>query len=198
MSWTQLPESGQVTGTERAARPFETLLIRLRHALTRSSRREPDPECPLRHSYWVEPGRLLAGGYPFSVDDVARLCRTVTFIVDLTEEHELEPYVEQLRGVRRVRMPIRDFSVPIDEEMVRILDLIDEALAHEEVVYVHCWGGRGRTGTVVGCHLVRHGMEPSEALARIARLRRRVPDRHVPSPEAAEQIAMVRRWRPGR
>jgi protein-tyrosine phosphatase len=187
-----------VTGAERAARPFETLLIRLRDALTRLGHREPEPECPLPHSYWVEPGRLLAGGYPFSPDDLTRLRRTVTFILDLTEEHELEPYDQQLQGVRRVRIPIRDFSVPTDEAMSEILDLIDEALARGQVVYVHCWGGRGRTGTVVGCHLVRHGMQPTEALARIARLRRRVPDRHVPSPEAEEQIAMVRRWRPGR
>jgi protein-tyrosine phosphatase len=170
----------------------------LRHLLTRPGHREPDPECPLRHSYWVEPGRLLAGGYPFSAADVARLCHVVTFIVDLTEAHELEPYSEHLGGVRRIRAPIPDFSVPTEGEMIRILDLIDAALVRDEVVYVHCWGGRGRTGTVVGCHLVRHGLEPAEALERIARLRRRVPDRHVPSPEAAEQIAMVRSWRPGR
>jgi protein-tyrosine phosphatase len=172
--------------------------MRLRHVLARPGRRKPGPECPLRNSYWVEPGLLLAGGYPFSPDDVDRLCRSVSFIVDLTEERELAPYGEHLRGVRRIRAPIRDFSVPTDDEMVRILDVIDDALAGGDVVYVHCWGGRGRTGTVVGCHLVRHGVAPDDALARIARSRRRLPDGHVRSPEADEQIAMVRRWRPER
>ena len=172
--------------------------MRLRHVLPRPGRREADPERPLRNSYWVEPGRLLAGGYPFSPEDVDRLCRSVTFIVDLTEEHELAPYGEHLRGVRRIRAPILDFSVPTDDEMVGILDVIDEALTRGDVVYVHCWGGRGRTGTVVGCYLVRHGVAPAEALARIAELRRRLPDGRVPSPEAGEQIAMVRRWPAGR
>ena len=41
----------------------------------------------------------------------------------------------------------------------------DEGL---EPVYVHCWGGIGRTGTVVGCWLVRHGMTGDEALAEFA------------------------------
>jgi rhodanese/phosphatase family protein len=172
--------------------------MRLRHLLPRPGRRELDPEGPLQASYWVEPGRLLAGGYPFSPDDVAQLGRTVTFIVDLTEEGELAPYAEGLRGTQHVRAPIRDFSIPTDDEMARILDGIDEALARGDVVYVHCWGGRGRTGTVVGCYLVRHGVAPADALARITRLRRRLPDGHVASPESDEQIAMVRRWRAGR
>ena len=31
-------------------------------------------------------------------------------------------------------------------------------------MYLHCWGGVGRTGTVVGCWLVRHGRTGDEAL----------------------------------
>ena len=94
-------------------------------------------------------------------------------------------------------MPIRDFSVPTEEELRRILDTIDLALDRGEVVYVHCFGGRGRTGTVVGCHLVRHGLAPEEALARVAELRAGLPDASSPSPETAAQLELVRRWRPG-
>ena len=43
--------------------------------------------------------------------------------------------------------------------MKRILDDVDEAIAGGGLTYVHCWGGIGRTGTVVGCWLVRHGLE---------------------------------------
>ena len=35
-------------------------------------------------------------------------------------------------------------------------------------VYVHCWGGIGRTGTTVGCWFVRHGRTGDQALAEIA------------------------------
>jgi protein-tyrosine phosphatase len=156
------------------------------------------PTRPFAHSYWVEPGRLLAGAYPRSAADVAALGRLVSLAIDLTEENELEPYSDLLDGVEWLRAPIRDFSVPTEDEMTRILNTIDDALDRGEVVYVHCWGGRGRTGTVVGCHLVRHGSTPDAALDRIAELRRRVPDGRVPSPESTEQVAMVRGWLPGR
>ena len=39
-----------------------------------------------------------------------------------------------------------------------ILDEIDGAILNGKTVYVHCLGGIGRTGTVVGCYLVRHGI----------------------------------------
>jgi len=75
--------------------------------------------------------------------------------------------------------------------MVRILDAIDTALTGEQVVYVHCMGGIGRTGTVIGCYLVRHGQTGAEALQTIARLRGGLAE----SPETEEQRRMVRTWR---
>jgi hypothetical protein len=186
------PASGRVESTERAARAFGTLLVRLAHVVRRGTP-DPPPGC-----YWVEPGRLLAGPYPGSLLDVAALSRLATLVVDLTEEGELEPYSELLEGVEWVRSPIRDFSAPSEEVMIRILDAIDAALARDERVYVHCRGGRGRTGTVLGCHLVRHGLTPETALARITELRRQLPDALDPSPETAAQVALVRGWRPGR
>ena len=73
-------------------------------------------------------------------------------------------------------MPIHDVSTPTQAQMARILDAIDAALAVGHAVYLHCYGGIGRTGTVVGCYLVRHGMDGEEALAEIARLRQGTPD----------------------
>ena len=34
--------------------------------------------------------------------------------------------------------------------MNRILNEIDSSLSADRPVYVHCWGGKGRTGAVVG------------------------------------------------
>jgi hypothetical protein len=63
-------------------------------------------------------------------------------------------------------------------------------------VYVHCWGGKGRTGTVVGCYLVRHGIAEGEAaLKAIQKMRRNDPKAHEPSPETREQCDFVLRWK---
>jgi protein-tyrosine phosphatase len=39
------------------------------------------------------------------------------------------------------------------------------------VVYLHCWGGKGRTCTVVGCLLIDGGLDYEAAIVRIAQLR---------------------------
>ena len=44
------------------------------------------------------------------------------------------------------------------EAVATILDAIDVALAQGRTVDVRCWGRIGRTGAVVGCWLVRHGL----------------------------------------
>ena len=60
--------------------------------------------------------------------------------------------------------------------LVQILDDLDQALADGHRVYLHCFGGIGRTGTVVGCYLVRHGMTGNEVLEQIAAWRRGTPE----------------------
>ena len=80
--------------------------------------------------------------------------------------------------------------------MRAILDTIDSALGDGGKVYVHCFGGIGRTGTVVGCHLVRRGATGDDALARVAELWKSVEKYpHRPrSPETDEQADYVRSW----
>jgi protein-tyrosine phosphatase len=75
--------------------------------------------------------------------------------------------------------------------MRRTLDMIDAELAAGGVVYVHCRGGCGRTGMVVGCHLVRRGLAGEVALARVEELC------GGSCPETDEQRAMVLGWRVG-
>lgn len=160
------------------------------------------PERPFPETYWVDPERLLAGPYPGSrrpERTEARIARFleagVTYFVDLTEEGELPSYKPLLLGkARHRRMPIPDFDVPAAQEMRRILDLIDRRLFQGDVVYVHCRGGLGRTGTVVGCYLVRHGMSGRQALQEIRRLRQTTSFPGSPSPETRAQRWMVLGW----
>jgi hypothetical protein len=129
----------------------------------------------------------------------------VTLWRDLTEAHELAPYAALLdeeaaaagkTGEYR-RMPIRESSVPKTRPaMVALLDVIDAAMASGHRVYVPCWGGVGRTGTVVGCYLVRHGKSGEPAWRHLARLWQAMEKSHVRwhTPETAEQGRFVARW----
>ena len=146
-------------------------------------------------SFWAEPGKLLAGRYPGStlghLTDVG-----VTLFVDLTEEGELEPYARRLGSARHTRFPILDMWVTSAHQLARTLDAIDAEIDAGGIVYVHCWGGCGRTGTVVSAWWIRHGADPSEALARYQERCRAYSSRRCP--ETPEQVALVLSWRPGR
>ena len=67
---------------------------------------------------------------------------------------------------------------------------------HEPLEPYAEWGGIGRTGTVVGCWLVRHGMTGDEALAQIVEWWRGMEKAriHPRSPQTREQHAYVRNW----
>ncbi len=58
-------------------------------------------------------------------------------------------------------------------------------------MYLHCFDGIGRTGTVVGCYLVRQGMTGNEALEQIDRLRQGTLDGWNESAETEEQRHMI-------
>ncbi|RME87365.1 MAG: phosphatase [Anaerolineae bacterium] len=128
----------------------------------------------------------------------------ITAFIDLTSPGERVPYLPILeeeagyyeREIRYYRFPIGDFGLPTREQMTAILDAIDDALAEGHNLYLHCWGGIGRTGTVVGCYLVRHGMSGEQALKRLGEWWLTVPKSayHPHSPETRAQYRFVLNW----
>lgn len=170
---------------------------------------------PFPNSYWLEPDRVLCGEYPRHRDDDAEhasmaaiLKAGVRVFVDLTEEGELKPYFEIARdtaarlgidpgSLEHRRHPIRDVSVPRSaEEMRAILRALRLERHRGRTVYLHCWGGRGRTGTVAACWLKEfHDCPGEEALARLAsRWQACAKSRKHDSPETDGQCRYVLDW----
>jgi len=172
---------------------------------------------PFPNSYWLEPGRILCGEYPRDFDDLedhegmsAILQAGVRVFLDLTEEGELKPY----RGIALataaslgidpgelsfLRHPIRDVSVPKrTQEMRDILRSIRRERHRGRTLYLHCWGGRGRTGTVAGCVLNElFGHRGDEALTVLSsRWQACAKAAFSESPETDEQRRYVREWNP--
>jgi Cyclin-dependent kinase inhibitor 3 (CDKN3) len=166
---------------------------------------------PIPESYWVEPGRFLAGEYPAKFEEEMTRKRLDALIetgfdtfIDLTNVNEMVPYenilLEQAKAynmeVVHYRFPIGDFGLPTPERMNDILDKIDERLQAGRRIYLHCWGGIGRTGTTVGCYLVRKGKTAGQALEQLSAWWRGVPKSqfHHRSPETQEQVNFIHTW----
>jgi len=115
---------------------------------------------PIKNCSGVFPGKFLAGEYPRNIDEESSrikieslISARITNFIDLTEKEEnLLPYAGLLVKASHQRFPIRDVSVPISiSTTATILDTIDLYIRHNRVVYLHCRGGIGRTGMIVGC-----------------------------------------------
>jgi hypothetical protein len=174
-------------------------------------------ELPFEKSWWIDRTGVIGGRYPGTTDpadsarDLARLLDAgVRLMINLQEPDErnyagdpfadYEPVLKRLAAARGMsvevlRYPIRDGDVPTQSQMREILDAIDRAVRAGQRVYVHCWGGHGRTGTVAGCWMKQCGTACDEAFAAIKSARRH--DAHLaaePAPQTPAQRAFVRNF----
>jgi len=168
---------------------------------------------PFRLAYWADPLRLMAGCYPGHGDPriserqlEALLDCGIRCFLSLMEEDArgpfipYEPLVKEIaarRGtaIECLRFEIEDHSAPSCEQMGEIERAMAKSIAAGRPVYIHCWGGRGRTGAVVGVYLVRHGLATTESFVDvIAELRSGATGE---SPETEEQIEFVRSFLAG-
>ncbi|MES2036717.1 MAG: protein-tyrosine phosphatase family protein [Pseudomonadota bacterium] len=168
---------------------------------------------PHQNTYWVRPGQLLAGEYPGALNQETAAQRLkqyldcgVDYFIDLTEEGELDPYSPLLmklakeRGmqVQHHRFAIPDRDIPSSTKLMQdILHALREALATKHTVYVHCFGGIGRTGTVVGCYLNEEHLDAEAGLTELAQLWQQMEKKNYwpDTPQTAEQHAWVMAWR---
>jgi len=173
------------------------------------------PPLPFARSYWAVPFQLLGGFFPGDRDDAVATAKLnalldcgVTHVINLMQSAECDhagrqfiPYEERFlqlatqRGlsVSWARRPVPDLSVPNIVQMAAILNEIDMVVGRGGCVYVHCWGGRGRTGSVLGCWLARHG--EAFPLLRLKTLTNHARKFFPQVPETEQQQLFVTQWK---
>ncbi|KAF8882743.1 protein-tyrosine phosphatase-like protein [Gymnopilus junonius] len=173
---------------------------------------------PIPNSYWATP-LLLACEYPYTPKNPSKpkldalLRAGVRTFIDLTEYGELAPYHTAVLSQRCTflgidpttveyrRFPIRDRCLPESvDQMYAIMDALRDNRDRGRISAVHCRGGIGRTGMVIGCWLVESGVarDGGEALGIIAREWKSVEKckRYPHSPETGPQFEFVAKFHP--
>ena len=170
---------------------------------------------PIPESYWVVPDQFLAGGYPASIlgdETSTRQCLATLLSAGIDTFFDLTQVGRAATIFAGITSPGRSFIIVqlttgvsifktegchLMSRQSALLDAIDQALAAGRKIYLHCWGGIGRTGTTVGCWLVRHGLTGEAALARLNALyQTSEQSRYFPrSPETDAQVLFVLDWK---
>jgi len=178
----------------------------------------PDTPTPAGRTYWVVQDKLLAGAYPGRPTEAEHLAQLQSLFdagmrtfINLQEEGETNKsgqtfvrYHGDLRDIAakrddtisHQRFPIPDGGVTSVDRMRCILDAIDLSLAGNRSVYVHCFGGMGRTGTTICCWLLRHAhVDRGNVLSVLTRLRQADKERASwKAPENENQESFVLNW----
>lgn len=161
------------------------------------------------HAWWVEPGEVLAGEYPAARNEPRRTSDKLNLLVDAgirtfidltTSDDPIDPYEPTMTAaaearnldLRHLSAGIPDLGVLPDPEYDHIIGLIREHRLRGGV-YIHCWGGVGRTGTVVGSLLADKGHDYDTIIRTLKALREGTKKEDRPCPENETQRGVLRR-----
>ena len=101
---------------------------------------------------------IYRGGQPSDEGLQALAKLGVKTILDLRREDEhstkAEAQAVEAAGMRYVNVPMVGVLAPSDEQISKVLNLLDSTT--QGPVFVHCKRGADRTGTVIACYRIAH------------------------------------------
>lgn len=124
---------------------------------------------------WVIEKKL--SGMPFpgvfepEIDDIKFLKEMgITLLVSLTLN---TPDLDLMKGenVRSLHYPVKDFHAPTIEQLNEFCIRADQEMLAGGRVAVHCYAGKGRTGTFLAAYLVYKNSGSNDAIKKIRELR---------------------------
>lgn len=116
--------------------------------------------------------RLILGALP-TTWHVAQLADLgVRRVINLCNEYPGPTAAYRRYQIEQLRLPTVDFTPPTLNSVIQAAQIVQQAAAADESVYLHCKAGRGRSATVAICWLMQsQGVSAEEAEGRLRRIR---------------------------
>src|SRR5256712_601449 len=99
--------------------------------------------------------------------DLARLRKMGYSVVVSLECDRLNTFEIQDAGFEHKKICVEDFSAPTLDQVDDFVAFVDSKIAEGKKVLVHCFAGRGRTGTMLAAYLIHQGMSAEAAVREI-------------------------------
>jgi len=118
--------------------------------------------------YTLEGGRLAGLPGPAYMEwDFGRLRKMGFSVVVSLECARLNTFEIEDSGFEHRKICVEDFTAPTFEQMDEFVDFVGRKLEEGKKVLVHCYAGRGRTGTMLAAYLIHRGMTADTAIREI-------------------------------
>ena len=131
---------------------------------------------------WIEANELAVGQIPRDMAEVESLrALGIRAIVSLTEYplsaiQDFRPEAFAKLDITYLHAPVLDFQAPTIERAQEVVDFIVRMQELGRPVFMHCYAGVGRTGTMLHLYYLARGLSLAEARAQVESVSR--PNRY--------------------
>lgn len=118
--------------------------------------------------YTIDGGRLAGLPGPAYMEwDVPRLRKMGFSVVVSLECARLNTFEIEDAGFEHRKICVEDFTSPTFDQIDEFVDYALRKLGEGKKILVHCYAGRGRTGTMLAAYLMHQGMTAEAAIREI-------------------------------